>query len=111
MTSYEGEPSAVQEELVSFAELEQKENITAEELKRELRSYAESGAAILSDVVISIIDRVKLTSQDLKELRDIAQEGIKIQEENRLSSEPATVEKEKKEYQEVVRHIDEKVAD
>ena len=104
MKSSEQGPS--QEKPLSFAELEGKEQVSADELKATLRDYAESGAAILVRVVNSLIDRVNLTENDLAELVNIARRGIEVQEENRPLSKVWTVEREKGQYQQVINHIE-----
>ena len=103
MKSPEQGPS--QEKPFSFAELEGKEQVSADELKATLRDYAESGSAILASVVIALIDRVKLTTSDRIELAGIARRGIDVQEENRSSSKAQTVERETRQYLRVLQHI------
>ncbi len=97
---FEGIQNPEQMKPTSFADLENKENVTAEELKETLRDYA-YGAAINAGVVNSIIDRTELSPEDLQELRQSAQRGAEIQRGHRFPSE-------EKEYKKVIVHIDSK---
>jgi uncharacterized FlgJ-related protein len=104
MRNTETGPSPEQKKSASFAELEQKKEVTAEELIQTLQNYAEGGWAISARVVNSIIDRVELSPQDRAELRKIAGKGMDVQEENRLHSEEKTVKREQEEYRRVMVH-------
>ncbi len=94
-----------QEKPLSFADLTNKESVSVSELKATLRDYAESGSAILGDVVIALINRVKLTQDDRKELQDYVFKGIENQEKHPFRSSDRTVAKEIKEYRQVLHRL------
>jgi len=93
-------PEVPPKQSTGFDELEKKENVSASELKVVLEDYAESGAAILASVVISIIERVDLTKEDLIELKLSAKKGVGVQIKNK---------EEQNEYLNVFHHILEKL--
>jgi len=104
MSNIETGPNPEQKKPASFAELEQQKEVTSQELIETLRSYAEGGWGISARVVNSIIDRVKLSSQDREELKRIAERGVEVQGENRTSAKGITVAKEQGEYKKVLMH-------
>ncbi len=105
MPNPETGPNPEQKKPASFAELEQKENVTAQELIETLRSYAEGGWAVSARVVNSIIDRVELSPQDRAELKRIAERGMDVQEKNLTHAKGVTVRKEVAEYRAVAIHV------
>ena len=70
----------------TFADLERAHKVTVQNLKIILREYANSGLAISGRAVNSLIDRVKFTKQDLRELILIAERG-KLQTQGIVKSE------------------------
>lgn len=85
----------VKDKIYSFAELEQKSVVSIEELKATLKDYAEWWRAISSRVVISIINRMKLNTQDKRELIEIAKKWMEVHQK---MEEPVEEEKYKKVY-------------
>jgi len=100
-----GEPE--RKKPASFAELEQKSQVTAEELKETLRDYVEGGAPILAGVVISIMERTELSPQDLQELKQIAQTGVEKQggDDSEVPYRHRAANRDKREYGKVVQYI------
>jgi len=86
----------------SFAELEAQEEVSEEELVASLGGYADSGAAIRGDVVVSIIERTSLTQDGLEALQAAAVRGITAQAKNRFYSSPETVNTEQGHYAHVL---------
>lgn len=86
------------EKPLTFAELEAKADATAAEVIASLRDDAESGAAVSSNVVISVIERATPAYEDLEELQTAAVSGIVAQERIRNRTEQA-------EYARVVGHV------
>jgi hypothetical protein len=86
------------EQPLTFAELEVKADATADEVIASLRDDAESGAAISSNVVISVIERISPTYEDLGALQTAAVSGIVAQARIRNRTEQA-------EYALVVGHV------
>ncbi len=98
MSNPETGPSPEQKKSASFAELEQKKDVTAKELIETLKDYAESGAGVLARVVNPIIDRVTLSPSERQKLHEIATRGMEKQ--NKLGQT-----KDAKEYSLVASHV------
>lgn len=52
-------------DILSFVELEKKENVTSEEITNTLKDYAETWAAIVWKVVVWLLQRAEMTNEDL----------------------------------------------
>lgn len=93
------------EQAASFAELQEKEDLTAQEVVDSLKDYGITGAAIAPDVVIELIDRTKPSEDQLILLLGAASMGISAQRHNATHASPTTVEKEQDAYQAVQDHV------
>jgi hypothetical protein len=78
----------------SFLELEAAPSVTAEQLVATLKHYAEGGWAIIGDVVIGLLTRVRLTDRERLWLLRHARDGAVAHEARRSP-------KEAKEYRKV----------
>ncbi len=82
----------------TFAELEQDETVTAQELREVLDEYVETGAAIHAATVIALINRTNLTAVDRKHMQATAERGRTDQHNRRFSRDAAA-------YQQVADHL------
>ncbi len=88
----------------SFAELEQRQIVTASELKDTLKDYAESGAAILGRVVIALVERTPLSATDRAELLAYARTGVTVQK--RVCDTPSSKQRNAAESEAVIAHLE-----
>jgi hypothetical protein len=84
--------------MLTFADLEQDENPTAEVLKAFLLDYAEEGYGISPREVIRIINRIPLSDDDKLQLHQSAQKGV---EEQKRRKDKRCAAK----YDQIVRHL------
>ena len=92
----------------SFAELKQEKIVSPNDIKATLKDCAESGTAILGQVVIKLIDRVPMTRDDLSECLQSAEIGV-VAQQKVCSSEEDEI-KESGEYSQVADHVRSKIA-
>ena len=86
----------------SFAELEQREQVVGTEIIASLTDYAEQGAAINGDVVVSLIERAGPAEEELKAIREAAIRGIEVQATGPMGCSAVTQKREQAEYAQVL---------
>jgi hypothetical protein len=89
---------------MGFNELEAMETVEPELLIATMDTYARSGAAILSSVVVSILERTHMRRKELKRIRYATRVGMKVH--NRMA-EPREV----AEYEAVLNWVQERLRD
>jgi len=92
--------------VTSFADLEQRETVSPRDLLDTLQDYAETGAAILGQVVANIVWRTELSVDELSEISSLATIG---EAKHRANEKPAEM-KEAYQFQILVESVARRIA-